>query len=104
MKGNWLTALLFLSALGLSSGAVAEESPLIKQMYDGGWPSAKEAESVHEQFLLQRAVQSYMMTLPALNVIGPARRFGEGVRRGLQCAANLERPHGCSCTGADAQR
>lgn len=44
--------------------------PLVAQMYDGGWPSPDELQSVHEQFLLQRAVQSYMMTLPTLNVIG----------------------------------
>jgi len=39
-------------------------------MYNGGWPNADEVQSIHEQFLLQRAVQSYMMTLPILNVIG----------------------------------
>jgi hypothetical protein len=62
--------------LGLSTTiASAQEetpvlSPLVKQVYNGGWPSEEETKSVHEQFLLQRAVQSYMMTLPALNVIG----------------------------------
>jgi hypothetical protein len=45
-------------------------SRLVEQMYEGGWPDADELESVHGQFLLQRAVQSYMMTLPTLNVIG----------------------------------
>ena len=44
--------------------------PLLKQMYKCGWPGADVLKSVHEQFLLQRAVQSYMMTLPTLNVIG----------------------------------
>ena len=37
---------------------------------------------MHEQFLLQRAVQSYMMTLPTLNVIGmrdgSEAEFGSG--------------------------
>jgi hypothetical protein len=60
----------------------AAESPLIKQMYGGGWPSAKELKTVHEQFLLQRAVQSYMMTLPTVNVIGmrdgSEAEFGSG--------------------------
>jgi hypothetical protein len=82
MQGNWLIKLLLLSVLGLSVGAFANESALLKQMYDGGWPSEKEAESVHQQFLVQRAVQSYMMTLPALNVIGlrdgSAKEFGAG--------------------------
>ena len=45
-------------------------SPLLKQVYGGEWPAADEVKSIHEQFLLQRAVQSYMMTLPTLNVIG----------------------------------
>ena len=65
---------LFLFAIMFAASAVAQAapatSPLVKQMYDGGWPSAKELKTVHEQFLLQRAVQSYMMTLPTLNVIG----------------------------------
>jgi hypothetical protein len=36
-----------------------------------------ELKSVYEEFLLQRAMQSYMMTLPTLNVIGtpPAARL-----------------------------
>jgi len=65
------TALLF-SPLALSATEknAPTTSPLIKQMYSGGWPGADELGAVHEQFLLQRAVQSYMMTLPALNVIG----------------------------------
>ncbi|MCP4877564.1 MAG: hypothetical protein GY896_19060, partial [Gammaproteobacteria bacterium] len=57
-----------------ASSATAQDAPvtppLVKQMYKGGWPGADELKSVHEQFLLQRAVQSYMMTLPTLNVIG----------------------------------
>ena len=45
-------------------------SPLVKQMYGGGWPDIDELKSVHEQFLLQHAVLSYMITLPTLNIIG----------------------------------
>lgn len=82
MQGNSLIKLLLLSVLGLSGGAFANESPLIKQMYDGGWPAEKELDAVHQQFLVQRAVQSYMMTLPALNVIGmrngSEKEFGAG--------------------------
>jgi len=67
---NWIIIVFLLCSFGLSVESFAAESPLVKQMYDGGWPSAKELKTVHEQFLLQRAVQSYMMTLPTLNVIG----------------------------------
>jgi len=81
-----VTALPFLFSALLAASAVAQDgpatSPLVKQMYDGGWPSAKELKTVHEQFLLQRAVQSYMMTLPTLNVIGmrdgSEAEFGSG--------------------------
>jgi hypothetical protein len=61
---------LTLLAASVTAQAAPVTSPLVKQMYDGGWPSAKELNKTHEQFLLQRAMQSYMMTLPALNVIG----------------------------------
>ncbi len=65
------TAIAALLALPIPAGADGPAtSPLVKQMYDGGWPDAAELKSVHEQFLLQRAVQAYMMTLPTLNVIG----------------------------------
>jgi len=81
-----VTALSFLFSALLAASAVAQAGtpppPLVKQMYDGGWPSAKELKTVHEQFLLQRAVQSYMMTLPTLNVIGmrdgSEAEFGSG--------------------------
>ena len=88
MKTKTATALVAgaVLALGLVNPTVAQgspvTSPLIKQMYDGGWPDADELKSVHEQFLLQRAVQSYMMTLPTLNVIGlrdgSEAQFGAG--------------------------
>lgn len=71
---DWACAFLLVCFTFLSSIATAQDAPvtppLVKQMYKGGWPSADELKSVHEQFLLQRAVQSYMMTLPTLNVIG----------------------------------
>ena len=76
--------LLFFALFTLS--ATAKDAPttstLARQMYGGGWPDANELKSVHEQFLLQRAVQSYMMTLPTLNVIGlrdgSEAQFGAG--------------------------
>ena len=68
------TAAILAISIGVAGPALAQDgpatSPLVKQMYDGGWPDAAELKSVHDQFLLQRAVQSYMMTLPTLNVIG----------------------------------
>ena len=71
---SWVCTFLLL-CFALPSYSVAAQDtpvtpPLVKQLYDGGWPGADELKSVHKQFLLQRAVQSYIMTLPALNIIG----------------------------------
>ena len=84
LKVTTLAVMLVSALLGAAASTVAfaEESPLIKQMYGGGWPDAGELKTVHEQFLLQRAVQSYMMVLPTLNVIGmrdgSEKEFGAG--------------------------
>jgi hypothetical protein len=69
---KWVFIAFAIMAIILASfvPSVLATPPLVKQMYKGGWPGADELKSVHEQFLLQRAVQSYMMTLPTLNVIG----------------------------------
>ncbi len=48
----------------------AQDSPLVRQLYGGGWPSAAETQKTYQEFLLQRAIQAYMFVLPALNVIG----------------------------------
>lgn len=57
-------------------------SPLVKQLYKGNWPSAKEAQKWSDELFYQRAVHSYMTMLPALNVIGmrdgSESAFGKG--------------------------
>ena len=77
-----ITIFFVLPATNTWAQAQETKSPLVGQMYDGGWPDADELKTVHEAFLVQRAVQSYMMTLPALNVIGlrdgSAAEFGAG--------------------------
>src|SRR5271166_4157939 len=53
--------------------ATAQEltvSPLVKQMYDGQWPAKEDYAKFKEQLLFQRAVDAYILTLPALNIIG----------------------------------
>ena len=45
-------------------------SPLVRQMYDGNWPSAEEAQTLRDELYYQRAVHAYMTMLPALNTIG----------------------------------
>ncbi len=54
----------------------------IGDLFGGGWPEPTDRATLHEQFMLQRAVQAYMMTLPTLNVIGlrdgSETEFGSG--------------------------
>jgi len=58
------------------------ESPLVRQMYDGQWPLTEDYEKFKDQLLFQRAVDAYILTLPALNVIGlrdgSEAKFGAG--------------------------
>jgi len=44
--------------------------PLVKQLYNGNWPSEKEAQQLLDELFYQRAIHAYMTMLPALNVIG----------------------------------
>ena len=54
----------------------------IGNLFGGGWPETEDRESLHQQFMDQRAIQAYMMTLPTLNVIGlrdgSEAEFGSG--------------------------
>jgi hypothetical protein len=62
-------ALSVLHALPQSAAAQAA-SPLVTQLYNGGWPNNDDARKLHDELIAQRAVQAYMLTLPTLNVIG----------------------------------
>ena len=52
-----------------SSGATSDP-PLVHQVGARQYPRADDRRKVYGDFLLDRAIQAYMMTLPALNVIG----------------------------------
>src|SRR5271167_3372373 len=58
------------------------ESPLVKQMYDGQYPPAGDYAKFRDELFYQRAVNAYMLTLPALNTIGmrdgSEGKFGAG--------------------------
>jgi hypothetical protein len=71
-RRNLLLASGTLAALqALPSPAAAQAtSPLVEQLYAGGWPTSDAARTLYEELLSQRAVQAYMLTLPTLNVIG----------------------------------
>ncbi|SHG29723.1 DUF1254 domain-containing protein [Flavobacterium defluvii] len=57
-------------------------SPLVQKLYNGGWPSKEEVQKNYDEFLENAAIQAYMLSLPALNVIGmrdgSEAAFGKG--------------------------
>jgi hypothetical protein len=56
--------------------------PLMAQINRGNWLDQAEAEALRDELFVQHAVHAYMMTLPALNVIGmrdgSEAAFGKG--------------------------
>ena len=73
-------------AVVLTFAAVAQAqetmSPLVKQMFDGGWPDKSAVEQLNKERLYSDALEAYMLTLPALNTIGmrdgTEAKFGKG--------------------------
>src|SRR5271166_5314742 len=45
----------------------SSQSPLVTQMYDGQWPAKEDYAKFKDQLLFQRAVDAYMLSLPAPN-------------------------------------
>jgi hypothetical protein len=79
LAGSALVALC-----ALPRPAVAQEtSALVTQLYNGGWPTEEAMRQLYEDLLAQRAVQAYMPTLPALNVIGMRDGFEGTFGRGF---------------------
>jgi hypothetical protein len=69
-------------ATGVQAQAVETAPPLVKQINNGNWPSAKEAQQLRDELFYQRAIHAYMNMLPALNTIGmrdgSEAAFGKG--------------------------
>ena len=56
---------------GLQAQAAEEKAPpLVRQLYNGNWPSQEEGQKLRDELFYQRAIHAYMMMLPALNTIG----------------------------------
>jgi hypothetical protein len=77
-----LAALLAASLVTSVAAQDSSQSPLVRQMYNGQWPPTADQEKFRDELLFQRAVDAYMLTLPALNVIGmrdgSEAKFGAG--------------------------
>jgi hypothetical protein len=69
---NTMIALLCVAVALTGIQAQAQETtpPLVKQLYNGNWPSEDEAQALIDELFYQRAIHAYMTMLPALNVIG----------------------------------
>ena len=65
-----------------ASEPVETTSALVRQVNNGNWFSAEEAEALRAELVYQRAVHAYMTMQPALNVIGmrdgSEAKFGKG--------------------------
>jgi len=84
LRGIALWIAIAVPAFGSPSIVTAQDatSPLVKQLYDGKWPSKEAIEQSNKQRLYQRGIEAYMMTLPILNTIGmrdaSEAKFGKG--------------------------
>ena len=82
-KQTFIAAVL-VGALAFAAGAQAQEtmSPLVKQMFNGGWPDKAAIEQFNKDRLYYDAIEAYRLTLPALNTIGmrdgSEAHFGKG--------------------------
>ncbi len=56
---------------GVQAQAAKEKAPpLVRQLYNGNWPSQEEGQKLRDELFYQRAIHAYMTMLPALNTIG----------------------------------
>jgi hypothetical protein len=57
-------------------------SALVRDLYDGKWPDKNTVAQLNRERFYQRGIEAYMMTLPALNIIGmrdgSEAKFGKG--------------------------
>lgn len=77
-----VSAFIFVISIGGQLQAQETAPPLVRQMYNGNWPSTEEAQQLRDELFYQRAIHTYMTTLPALNTIGmrdgSEAAFGKG--------------------------
>jgi hypothetical protein len=86
LRPKTLSLAIALTALiaGFVAPVQAQEttSALVKSLYNGGWPDQGTVDQLNKDRLYQRAVETYMMTLPILNTIGmrdgSEATFGKG--------------------------
>ena len=60
----------FLTVFFISFSRAQTTSPLVQKMYNGEWPQKDEIQKNYDYYFEQAAIQAYIASLPALNVIG----------------------------------
>ena len=103
MKRIMLASALCAVICSATIAGAQEESALIKQLYNGGWPDKDTVAQLNKERLYQRGIEAYMMTLPGAERDRDAGRLRGEVRQGLQRSAGLEGSHERQDAGADAQ-
>jgi hypothetical protein len=82
LTGGIILGWLALHGLPPDVHAQDTTSALVRQLYDGTWPDKDTVAQLNKERLYQRGIQAYMMTLPALNMIGmrdgSEAKFGKG--------------------------
>lgn len=82
MKHLLIALVLACTFIGATQAQAQKAPPLVEKLYNGNWPSDKEAQSLLDELYYQRAVHTYMTMIPALNVIGmrdgSEKAFGKG--------------------------
>ncbi len=75
MRKSWSGGVVVCTILATMSAAPAHAqdqavSPLVNQINNGNWLPQAEAQSLVDELFYQQAIQAYITTLPALNIIG----------------------------------
>ena len=82
MKRIMLASALCIALCSATIARAQEESALVRQLYNGGWPDKDTVAQLNKERAYQRGIEAYIMTLPVLNVIGMRDgsevKFGKG--------------------------
>jgi hypothetical protein len=74
MANFWLCGVaacaILVAPLAPAHAQNGDASPLVKQINNGNWLPQAEAQQLVDDLYLNQAIQAYILTLPALNVIG----------------------------------
>jgi hypothetical protein len=83
-----------LATSALATQALAQETSFDKLAnlpFAEGRPTKEAAQTLRDELLFQRATQTYLWAMPLINTLGMQVGSEKGLRRRLQCPADLEK-------------